>query len=303
MCDAAKNGILGQQFMNSDDLKAKLRDKRKCTAVWATLLIIATAASVGVLGTIYSGLYDVAAVKQHTAPVYWVLDTGLRYAIRRSAQGVIAPRLDDAQLLRRGFLLYRDSCVQCHGAPGVAPAAFSHGLMPPPNNLAQTALEWRAEEVYWVTRNGLKMTGMPAWQFRYSDDDLWAIVAFVMQMPRLSSREFAEMNRARHELSEVLPNDAPTAGDPHRGEIALQQYACVTCHRIPGIVGAVAHVGPTLEGIAQRKYLAGRLPLSGASLVTWIRRPKSVKPETLMPDLGVSQAHAVDMAAYLLTLK
>ena len=281
-----------------------LKSINKSRVIWATLISLVFAAAGVVLGTIYSGLYDVAAVKQHTAPVYWALDTGLRNAIKRNAQRVTAPRLDEARLLRRGFRLYRDSCMQCHDAPGVAPAAFSNGLMPPPANLAQTALEWRAEEVYWVTRNGLKMTGMPAWQFRYSDDDLWAIVAFVMHLPRLSSRDFAEMNRSGHELSEVLPNDVTTtAGDPRRGEIALQQYACVTCHRIPGIVGAVANVGPTLEGIAQRKYLAGRLPLSGASLVTWIRRPKSVKPETLMPDLGVSQAHAVDMAAYLLTLK
>ena len=67
-------------------------------------------------------------------------------------------------------------------------------------------------------------------------------------------------------------------------------------------MGADARVGPSLEGIAQRKYIAGRLPQSGDSLVAWIRSPKSFKPETLMPDLGVSHAHALDMAAYLLTL-
>ena len=85
--------------------------------------------------------------------------------------------------------------------------------------------------------------------------------------------------------------------------MAMQQYACTTCHLIPGMVGANAHVGPPLERIGGRKYLAGRLPNTPENMVRWIRDPKSVSPATLMPDLGVSEEHARDMVAYLYTLK
>lgn len=69
-----------------------IKSTKKSRVIWATLISLVFAASGVVLGTIYSGLYDVTAVKQHTAPVYWALDTGSRYAIRRSAQRVTAPR-------------------------------------------------------------------------------------------------------------------------------------------------------------------------------------------------------------------
>ena len=98
--------------------------------------------------------------------------------------------------------------------------------------------------------------------------------------------------------------EAPiSAGDAGNGILAMQQYACVTCHRIPGIVGAVAHVGPPLHGVAGRTYLAGRLPNSRENMVRWIRDPKSVSPTTLMPDLGVTEQHARDMVAYLYSLE
>ena len=262
---------------------------------------LALAAALAVLGAIYSGAYDVSATHQHTRPVHWALDTGMRQAVRLRARDVKVPPLDDPALAQRGFLLYRSSCLQCHGAPGVAPEHFARGLMPLPNNLAQTALEWTSAELYWVTKNGLKMTAMPAWEFRYPDEDLWAIVAFLRQLPKLTVGDYEAFEKKAVQGKKAIVQVA-TSPDPRRGAIALQQYACATCHRIPGIVGATAHVGPPLEGIAGRKYLAGRLPNTPQNMLRWIRDPKGVNPATLMPNLEVTEAHALDIAAYLATL-
>lgn len=268
--------------------------RKRALAVIAALLLLAAAAS----ATIYSGVYDVSAMRQHTGPVYWVLEATMRRAVRRHAAGITAPPLSDPELVRRGFLLYRESCLQCHGAPGVSPDDAGKGLLPQPNNLAQTALEWSAAEIYWVTQNGLKMTGMPAWGMRYADADLWAIVAFVEHLPKMTTADYAAMARAAPRGAAPEPV-AAGPGDAGKGLLALQQYSCTTCHQIPGMVGAVARVGPPLDGIAARTFLAGRLPNSPDNMVRWIRDPKSVSPATLMPDLGVSEQHARDMAAYL----
>ena len=268
-----------------------------------TLAALALAAAAVLLGTVYSGVYDVSAIHQHTRPVHWALDTGMRQAVRLRARDVMVPPLDDPALAQRGFLLYRSSCLQCHGAPGVAPEPFARGLMPQPNNLAQTALEWTPAELYWVTRNGLKMTAMPAWEFRYPDEDLWAIVAFLRLMPKLTVADYVALGVARTEKPFPQGKEANAEPNARRGAIALQQYACATCHRIPGIVGAIAHVGPPLEGIASRKYLAGRLPNTPQNMLRWIREPRSVSPATLMPNLDVTDEHARDIAAYLATLK
>jgi mono/diheme cytochrome c family protein len=260
---------------------------------------LAAAAAIALLATIYSGAYDVSAIHQHTRPVHWALEVSMRQAVKLSAKGMQAPALDDPALAQRGVVLYRQSCLQCHGAPGVAPHPFARGLMPLPNSLAQTALEWTPAELFWVTKNGLKMTGMPAWEYRYADEDLWAIVAFLKLMPKLTANAFKELEGM---TIKAKPIQAASPPDARRGAIALHQYACTTCHTIPGIVGAMAHVGPPLEGIASRKYLAGRLPNTPENLVRWIRDPKSVNSATLMPDLDVTEAHARDIAAYLSAL-
>ena len=263
--------------------------------------VLAAAGAAAGLGVTYFGLYDVSAIHQHTRPVHWALEIGMRESVKLRARAVKVPELDDPALAQRGADLYRESCLKCHGAPGVAPEPFARGLMPVPNNLAQSSLEWTPAELYWVTRNGLKMTAMPAWEFRYPDADLWAIVAFLRLMPKLTAAEYAALKKA-DAAPAWNPDHASAAGDAKRGPIVLHQYGCTSCHRIPGVVGAISYVGPPLDGIASRKYLGGRLPNTPENLVRWIRDPKSVNPATLMPNVEVTENHARDIAAYLATL-
>ena len=101
-------------------------------------------------------------------------------------------------------------------------------------------------------------------------------------------------------VGRVAASDRAGAG---RGKNALQQYACITCHVIPGVVGANNAVGPSLAGIGSRKYLAGVLPNTPENLVRWIRNPKAVDEKTAMPALDVSGQDAIDIAAYLYSTK
>src|SRR5581483_413959 len=95
---------------------------------------------------------------------------------------------------------------------------------------------------------------------------------------------------------------ALTGGDADRGREKIQQYGCWICHTIPGIPGANATVGPPLNGIAGRFYVAGRQN-SPKNLVEWIQKPQSIRSPTPMPDMGVTDTDARDIAAYLYTLK
>jgi cytochrome c len=95
---------------------------------------------------------------------------------------------------------------------------------------------------------------------------------------------------------------ALTDGNPERGKESIRRYGCWTCHTIPGIHGANAVVGPPLNGIANRVYVAGH-PNSPEHLVNWIRHPQQVRNLTPMPDMGVTEEAARDIAAYLYTLR
>jgi len=93
-----------------------------------------------------------------------------------------------------------------------------------------------------------------------------------------------------------------TGGDPDRGKARLRAYGCWTCHTIPGIAGANGTVGPPLDKIASRAYVAGKSN-TPEHLMHWLRRPQEVRPATPMPDQGVTETDARDMAAYLYTLR
>jgi cytochrome c len=96
---------------------------------------------------------------------------------------------------------------------------------------------------------------------------------------------------------------AMTGGDPHRGEAAISRYGCSTCHVIPGIKGADALVGPPLTKMGSRSYVAGVLPNTPDNMIRWLENPPAVDHLTAMPNLGVTDQDARDMASYLYTLR
>lgn len=94
-----------------------------------------------------------------------------------------------------------------------------------------------------------------------------------------------------------------TGGDPARGREHIRRYGCVSCHTIPGVPEADSMVGPPLTQVAARTYLGGRLTNSPDNMIRWIRDPRGVDPQTAMPNLGVSEQDARDIAGYLYTLR
>lgn len=94
-----------------------------------------------------------------------------------------------------------------------------------------------------------------------------------------------------------------TGGDPQRGKGTIKKYGCHACHSIPGVPGADALVGPPLDRIASRVYLAGRIENTPENMMKWIRTPQDVQPGTAMPNMGVSEKDARDIAAFLYTLR
>jgi cytochrome c1 len=272
-------------------------------------LVAAAAGAAVVMG----GLYDVSATSSHTAPVRSLLEEAMHRSVRLRARGVEVPEgwgTTPAQQAL-GAACYRQMCVQCHGGPGEPPSAAALGLQPEPGSLVDAARRWHPRELYWITRHGLKMTGMPAWAYRLSEDELWAVVGFVRQLPALSAVEYRYATAATTVTATQAcgRDDArPAVTEPGldrraSAERVLRQHACTTCHRIPGVPGADVHVGPPLDGFGRRTVIAGRLPNTPENLARWLQDPQAIKPGSAMPALGVSEAHAREMADYLSTLR
>jgi cytochrome c len=98
------------------------------------------------------------------------------------------------------------------------------------------------------------------------------------------------------------PYIVATGGNPDHGRELIRSYGCGACHVVPGIQGAHGLVGPPLFYFGQRTMIAGELPNSPGNLALWIQHPRAVEPKTAMPDLGLTEDQAYDIAAYLYTL-
>lgn len=92
---------------------------------------------------------------------------------------------------------------------------------------------------------------------------------------------------------------AMTGGDPSAGPRLMRTFGCAGCHTISGVPGADGKVGPRLEHLRGRVFIAGGLPNTPDNLVNWIANPQSFAPHSAMPATGISEAQARDIAAFL----
>lgn len=97
------------------------------------------------------------------------------------------------------------------------------------------------------------------------------------------------------------PQDV-VGGNPRHGAALIARSGCGFCHAIPGIADADGHVGPPLDNIADRTIIAGVLANTPDDMIRWLQAPQSVVPGNAMPDMGLSEQDARDIAAYLYTL-
>jgi cytochrome c1 len=92
-------------------------------------------------------------------------------------------------------------------------------------------------------------------------------------------------------------------GDADRGQVTIARSSCGSCHEIPGVPNAHGLTGPPLVHFSRRTVVAGLLPNTPENLTRWVRDPQGVIPGNAMPNIGLSEAQARDVAAYLYTLR
>jgi mono/diheme cytochrome c family protein len=162
------------------------------------LVALAVFALVVVLVAVYllSGAYSVAASDPEPRPVAAVLHSTMERSVALHARGIDPPPLEDPALLRDGFEHYDEMCVVCHAAPGVERSEISKGLNPGAPRLEREASDWSPAELYWIVKNGIRMSGMPGFGATHDERELWAIVAFVRRLPRVSPTEYQALRTA-----------------------------------------------------------------------------------------------------------
>jgi mono/diheme cytochrome c family protein len=162
--------------------------------LWSCFVLIGLIVLAGA-AVIWSGVYNVAADSPHWGVTFWLLDQARENSIETHSSGIVAPPLQGEKLVDRGFLHYNETCRLCHGGPGLKPLEFTQGLYPKPPLFPSQEVQKELSdgEVYWIVKHGLKMTAMPAFGVTHTDEELWAIVAFLRRLPTLSPQEYQAM--------------------------------------------------------------------------------------------------------------
>ena len=169
---------------------------------------------------IYAGIYDVAATAPHWRVTVWLIETARIRSIKAHAAEIqTPPGLDDPAKVVIGIGHYAAHCAVCHGAPGVPKGDIPHGLYPQPPDLAYPSSHYTPAELFWIVKHGIKMTGMPAWS-DHSDEELWAIVAFLQKLPGMSEQEYAKLVIASMAQGGHHPSDSADHASAHSGGAA-----------------------------------------------------------------------------------
>ncbi len=145
------------------------------------LIIVLTIVAINVilLLFIYSGIYNVSQLAEHNSLMRWMINTTKDRSIDSRTDDIKVPPLKDSAMFVSGFKHYNEMCVKCHGAPGEEMGELTKALTPKPPKLFEHAKELKPNEVFWVVKNGIKYTAMPAFAPTHSDEDIWNIVAFL----------------------------------------------------------------------------------------------------------------------------
>jgi mono/diheme cytochrome c family protein len=204
----------------------------------------------GALVFISTGAYNVAATTPHNALTRWLMNTAQQRSVAVRADEVSAQPPIDSSMVRRGAEEYREMCVACHGAPGVERGTLGKGINPKPPDLAKESAEWSDRELFWITKHGIKMAGMPAFGVTHSDEELWGIVAFLRRLESMSPDEYQRLateteTRAHAGTVEMAPQQemdhvhatgprrSPAASAPSHARRAPMQHGAVPSLRRP----------------------------------------------------------------------
>ncbi|HUX93221.1 MAG TPA: cytochrome c [Ignavibacteriaceae bacterium] len=156
--------------------------------LWVAGVVVVTI--IGAVIFIYSGIYNISATIPHNGLTHWIMSTTMDNSVKHHAKNIVVPDLSDSSKIEMGFVRYRAVCANCHGAPGVSQEELAAGLYPKPPKLVRTIHEWTPAELFWITKYGVKMTGMPAWGPTHSDDKIWSIVAFMEKMQKMTPEQY-----------------------------------------------------------------------------------------------------------------
>jgi cytochrome c553/cytochrome c5 len=168
-----------------------MKDMLRTAAIHFVVFMFLIAA--GGLLVVVTGLVPVKASSGHWPVTRWLLDFSSSRSIATHSVGIKPPDLNQAGLVIKGAATYDLNCRACHGSPSLQAPRVAAAMTPNPPYLPPTLAEWKDAELFYVIKHGIKFTAMPAWPAQQRDDEVWAMVAFLREFPKLDTTGYERL--------------------------------------------------------------------------------------------------------------
>jgi mono/diheme cytochrome c family protein len=88
------------------------------------------------------------------------------------------------EVVSQGQEVFLGACAQCHGADARGDTNLGRSMAPPAMDLTSAHVQhWSDAELFWIVQNGVRLTGMPAWQSSISENDTWKLARYIHSLP------------------------------------------------------------------------------------------------------------------------
>ncbi|HVL69783.1 MAG TPA: c-type cytochrome [Vicinamibacterales bacterium] len=234
-------------------LRAWMREKVKQLLVAAAVLAV-----LGIFGALFVMISGIVPIKASSG--HWsITEAFLQFAKRRSVAthtvGMKVPPLDEERLVLQGGGQYGFACEPCHGSPSIQQPRIAASMLPKPPDLRRSVLTYGPEELFYIVKHGIKLTGMPAWPAGHRDDEVWAMVAFLQRLPSLEAQAYEELTGRARTIDDAVPLEELLGPTPLARKAIGEN--CARCHGVDGL-GGPAGAFPKLAG-QRAEYLAASL--------------------------------------------
>ena len=155
-----------------------------------------------------AGVYNMAATEKHWPITEKLIEWMRINSIAARSNELEIPALDESESLSIGAMHYDAMCTGCHLSPDQEPTELAQGLYPQAPVFHQRTpltdaekLQEQTKAYFWVIKNGIKMTAMPAWGLTHDDETIWSMAFFVQKLGDMTASAYDELthnNEDRH---------------------------------------------------------------------------------------------------------
>lgn len=216
--------------------------------------LAALALAAGGLLVAASGIIPIKASSGHWPITVWFFRFGMHRSVSMHSLLIEVPPLDDRGKVLKGAIQYDIGCRPCHGGPEVRQPRIAQEMTPPPPYLPPVIERWDPEELFYLVKHGVKFTGMPAWPSQNRDDEVWSMVAFLLELPGLNEAEYQSLVHGTAGETPPVQTLGPPASD---AQIPSLLGTCARCHGRDGL-GRNVGAFPKLAG-QRREYMQNAL--------------------------------------------